>query len=207
MQGLKYLTWSESYWLRQIYTAIGPPLSWILWGSQPACVFDSCTGFWNRAFKCSGRYLQVVVEQKAVLYQSTNDWFCYKTVHEEMFDNHDDASATWSFNENISAQSTAQWTLIKALKSSKVLPLRLSLEYPVTPPGQEPLRVEFDCTRLSPASTSQSASRPATLRVSQDVTVDAYSASKVSAQLRVSRAKANTAGCLLYGQLAWILLP
>ena len=128
----------------------------------------------------------MLVEQKAVLYQSTHDWFCYKTVHEEVFDNHDDVSATWSFNEKLSTESNAQWTLIKALKSSKVLPLRLSLEYPATPPGQEPLKVEFDCMRLSPATTSQSTSRPATLRVSHDVTVDAYSASKVFAQLRVS---------------------
>ena len=135
----------------------------------------------------SDSYLQVLVEQKAVLYQSTHDWFCYKTVHEEVFDNHDDSCATWSFNENISTESNAQWTLIKALKSSKVLPLRLSLEYPVNSPGQETLKVEFDCTRLSPATTSQSASRPATLRVSHDVTVDAYSTSKVFAQLRVGQ--------------------
>ena len=111
------------------------------------------------------------------MYQSTHDWFCYKTVHEEVFDNHDNASATWNFNENISTESNAQWTLIKALKSSKVLPLHLSLEYPATPPGQEPLKVEFDCTRLSPATTSQNASRPATLLVSHDVIVAAYSAS------------------------------
>lgn len=63
---------------------------------------------------------QVVVEQKAVLYQSTYDWWSHRTEHEELFDNAEDITATWRYTEKLSHEAKATWTLIKALKSSKV---------------------------------------------------------------------------------------
>ena len=65
--------------------------------------------------------------------------------------------------------------------------MHLSLEYPVPSPGQEMLKVEFYCMRLSPATMSQSASCSAMLQVSHHITVDAYSASKVFMQLQVGQ--------------------
>ena len=139
----------------------------------------------HHSFIHSFFHFQVEVEQKAVLYQSSHDWWFYKTVHEEVFDNHDNSSATWNFSEKINSESKAKWTLVKALKSSKVLPMNLKLEYPVAKYGQEPLKVEFDCTKLSPTYKSQEAKSTGQFNICEDITIEPYNSSKVCAQLKV----------------------
>ena len=125
------------------------------------------------------------MEQKAVLYQSSHDWWFYKTIHEEVFDNHDNFPATWNFSEKITSESKASWTLVKALKSSKVLPMNIILEYPVAKYGHQPLKVEFDCTKLSPAHKVLQTSNMNQFNMSEDITIDSYNSSKVIAQLQV----------------------
>ena len=63
--------------------------------------------------------------------------------------------------------------------------MNISLEYPVAKYGQKPLKVEFDCTKLSPAYKTQEAKSIGQFNVCEDITIGPYNSSKVCAQLQV----------------------
>ncbi len=173
--------------LKATLTLTTKGLSWFSFVGQrlfSAIVCDAFVVKNNMRGFCVSIYSQVVVDQKALLYQSSHDWWCYKTVHEELFDNHENFPARWQYEEKVTSEAKATWTLIKALKSSKVLPMRLTLEYPVAKYGHEPMSVEFDCTRLSPENKAQHASSGGQFNISQNVTVQPYSSSKVCGFIR-----------------------
>jgi len=125
------------------------------------------------------------VKQQAVIYKGGgSNWWENDSVHNEYFENESGQKQTWHFSHCIkNVRSHASWSVIKAFRSSKVLPMLISLEYPCSPKGTPPLAVTFDTAMLHQQI------RKATDVVSQwsynqDLVVDPYGSQQVDANVR-----------------------
>ena len=128
---------------------------------------------------------KVHVEQKSVIYQSSHDWWNTATVQEEYFDNDDHVPATWHFTETVPFNSEVTWTMIKAFKSKKYFPFRITLQFPVSQDGSPPVEVHFSTETLE--QVQKTGSLQSTWKLSEYITVDSYSSSRACAQIRTCK--------------------
>lgn len=128
---------------------------------------------------------KVEVKQKAVSYQSSGEWWATVNVSEDFFDNSESRPVRWVYTETVPYSSSATWTLIKAFKSSRYLPMKIDLQYPVSQEGKVPLQVQFSVNSLDQVVKSDSLE--STWRIKEELNVAPYSSSCACAQIRTCK--------------------
>lgn len=129
---------------------------------------------------------KIKIAQGSTTYQSNTDWWTKDVVHEEIFDNMEEAlPITWNYTHKANYNSNITWKLLKNVKSTKYCPLKVVAQFPVAELGKDPLQVEFDSQ--FPEQATKSASRDSLWDVSTYVTVKPHFSSRATSVVRTCR--------------------